>query len=160
MNVKLSILALSLMSMLLVGCGMAGYDVHTESMGPMHGGNALGSPGDSSKVSRTIEIGMQDTMRFTPDRIEVHAGETVRFSLTNSGKLPHEFVIDSMAELKEHAGTMRTAPTMMHAANQIGLDPGQSGELVWRFGTSGTADFACLVPGHMEAGMVGQVHVE
>jgi uncharacterized cupredoxin-like copper-binding protein len=33
---------------------------------------------------------------------------------------------------------------------------GQRGGIVWQFDKSGTVDFACLVPGHTEAGMTGR----
>ena len=42
---------------------------------------------------------------------------------------------------------------------KITLKPGQRGGLVWQFGEAGTVDFACLIPGHLEAGMVGKVAV-
>ena len=31
--------------------------------------------------------------------------------------------------------------------------------MVWQFTQAGTVDFACTVPGHLEAGMVGKVNV-
>jgi uncharacterized cupredoxin-like copper-binding protein len=37
---------------------------------------------------------------------------------------------------------------------------GKTGALVWMFDQPGTVDFACLVPGHMEAGMIGKVKVD
>jgi uncharacterized cupredoxin-like copper-binding protein len=33
---------------------------------------------------------------------------------------------------------------------------GQRGGIVWQFDKSETVDFACLVPGHAEAGMTGR----
>lgn len=120
-----------------------------------------GQPGDPAKVSRTIEVVMDDSMRFTPGKISVKAGETVRFFVKNAGKIPHEMVIGTMDELKEHAEMMRKMPEMQHAEpNMITLKPGQRGGIVWQFDKPGTVDFACLVPGHMEAGMVGKVVVE
>ena len=125
-----------------------------------HDGNA-GRPGDPAKVSRTIGVSMSDTMRFTPSEIKVKKGETIRFFIQNEGKLPHEMVIGTMAELKTHAAAMRSMPTMKHAEpNMITLNPGQRGGIVWQFDKPGTVDFACLVPGHLEAGMVGKVEVE
>ena len=35
------------------------------------------------------------------------------------------------------------------------VPPGGEDELVWRFTHAGTFDFACLIPGHMELGMLG-----
>jgi len=120
-----------------------------------------GQPGDPVKVNRVVDMTMDDTMRFTPDRITVKAGETVRFFLKNTGKVPHEFVIGSMDELREHAEVMRRMPEMKHEEpNSITLAPRQIGGVVWQFERPGTVDFACLVPGHFEAGMVGQVRVE
>jgi uncharacterized cupredoxin-like copper-binding protein len=70
-------------------------------------------------------------------------------------------VIGDMNQLKEHAEMMRQMPSMKHAtANMVTLNAGQSGGMVWQFGKAGSVDFACLVPGHMEAGMTGKVTVE
>lgn len=69
-------------------------------------------------------------------------------------------VIGSMEQLKAHAAEMRNTPGMQHAEpNMITLEPGKSGDLVWKFDEVGTVDFACLIPGHLEAGMVGKVKV-
>jgi uncharacterized cupredoxin-like copper-binding protein len=120
-----------------------------------------GKPGDASKVSRTIEIGLQDNMRFTPESLHAKPGETVRFLVKNKGKIAHEMVIGTMDELKEHAEMMRKMPSMMHMdANMVTLKPGQLGRIVWQFDKPGIVFYACLVPGHMEAGMVGRVTVE
>ncbi|MBI5042038.1 MAG: cupredoxin family protein [Gammaproteobacteria bacterium] len=126
-----------------------------------HGGGAAGQPGDPAKVSRTVDVGMDDTMRFNPDRIEVKAGETVRFFVKNNGKAAHEMVIGTQDELKEHAEMMRSMPNMQHAEpNMIRLAPGQRGGIAWQFDKPGAVSFACLMPGHMEAGMVGKIVAE
>lgn len=122
---------------------------------------AVGVPGDASKVSRTIAMSMDDSMRFTPSHIQVKAGETIRFFLKNEGKVGHEMVIGSMADLKAHAAKMQKMPGMNHAEpNMVTLKPGQMGGIVWQFSQAGQVDFACLVPGHMEAGMLGVVSVQ
>jgi uncharacterized cupredoxin-like copper-binding protein len=124
-------------------------------------GSPTGSAGNAADASRTVEIGMDDTMRFTPDSLTVNAGETARFIIRNNGKIPHEFVIGSMSELMEHAKMMRAMPSMQHAeANMLTLAPGAEGELIWRFDDAGTVDFACTIPGHLEAGMKGVIQVE
>ena len=121
---------------------------------------AVGKAGNPAEVSRTIELTMDDSMRFVPDHITVKAGETIRFFARNRGKVPHEMVIGSMVELKEHADMMRKMPGMQHTeSNMITLKPGQRGGIVWKFEQPGTVDFACLIPGHMEAGMVAKVTV-
>lgn len=172
MKQSLSILILGALPALALAGGdhADGHDMHggktqmsDEMKGMSHGAHdgAAGKPGDPAKVSRTIEVTMSDDMRFVPSLIKVKAGETVRFSVRNIGKTPHEMVIGSMTELKEHAAMMRKMPEMKHAEpNMVSLDPGQRGGIVWQFDKAGTVDFACLVPGHLEAGMVGKVAVE
>lgn len=122
--------------------------------------SALGKAGDPKKVNRTVEITMNDTMRFTPSSVAVKRNETVRFVLKNEGKLKHEMVLGTIKELKEHAALMVKFPQMEHAdPNQASVEPGKTGELVWQFTKTGTFDFACLQAGHYEAGMKGQVVV-
>ena len=122
---------------------------------------AYGKPGDRGKASRTVEIAMSDEMRFTPASITARKGETIRFVVNNSGKLKHEMVLGSIRELKEHAALMLKSPEMEHAdPNQISVDPGKTGELIWQFTNAGTFDFACLQPGHFEAGMRGKIAVK
>lgn len=120
----------------------------------------LGQPGNPAKVTRTVEIVMSDAMRYTPDSIVVKRGETIRFRVKNTGQLKHEMVLGSLDELKEHAKTMAKFPEMEHDdPNAISVEPGKTGELVWRFTQAGKFDFACLVPGHFEAGMQGKIAV-
>jgi len=136
------------------GHDMAGMhrDIHASKVGKL---------GDPAKVSRTILVIMDDSMRFAPEKITVKANETIRFFVRNKGKLRHEMVLGTMAELKAHVETMRTMPDMQHTEpNMITLAPGQRGGIVWQFDKPGAVDFACLVPGHMEAGMVGKVEVQ
>ena len=49
-----------------------------------------GIAGDAEAAKRSVEFKMSDKMRFTPDRLEVREGETVRFVIENQGKLLHE----------------------------------------------------------------------
>jgi uncharacterized cupredoxin-like copper-binding protein len=121
---------------------------------------AIGKPGDPGKVSRSVEVEMNDTMRFKPDSIRVKQGETIRFIVRNTGKVKHEMVLGTIKELKEHAEMMRKFPEMKHTdPNQVSVEPGMTGELIWQFTRAGTFDFACLEPGHFESGMVGKIRV-
>jgi uncharacterized cupredoxin-like copper-binding protein len=125
-----------------------------------HGDSPIGEPGVASKASRTIQVDAADSMRFTPALVSVKKGETVRFVVTNSGKVPHEFSLGTEKELKEHYEVMKKFPGMEHdEANKISLKPGQKGEVIWRFTKGGVVDFACLHPGHYDAGMKGQIKV-
>ena len=119
-----------------------------------------GIGGDAKAAKRTIEIGMSDSMRFTPDRITVRKGETVKFVLRNSGKLMHEFVIGTKKENDEHAALMVKFPTMEHDEPYMAhVAPGKAGEIIWTFNKAGDFDFACLIAGHYQAGMVGKIVV-
>ncbi len=140
--------------------GHAGHDMAGMKQGDHHA-SAAGQAGDPAKVTRTVMVEMSDTMRFTPDKVDVKAGETVRFFIVNKGKMPHEMVIGMADEIDEHAKMMRKMPGMVHSEpNQITLAPGKRGGIVWQFAKAGTVVYACLVPGHKEAGMVGQVQVQ
>lgn len=173
MKRSLPVLLLTLFSSLaLAGGDHAGdHDMHGahggHDMSAMHGDthdghtSSIGQPGDPAKVSRTIEIVLDDSMRYNPSEITVKAGETVRLFIKNAGKMKHETVLGSMDELKAHAELMRKMPGMEHSEpNMLTLGPTQRGALVWQFDQPGTVDFACLIPGHMEAGMIGKVTVK
>ncbi len=119
-----------------------------------------GIAGDAKAAKRTINITMLDTMRFSPDRIEVTQGETVRLRLANKGKLMHELVIGNKKELDEHAALMVKFPNMEHEEPYMAhVGPGEGGEIIWTFNRAGEFDFACLIAGHYQAGMVGKIRV-
>jgi len=144
--------------------------------------HAFGRAGDSRKVTRAYQVGMDDTMHFRvtaaarqerksdahgepsqikPGDIVVKRGETVRFLVRNRGKVMHEMVIGTMKELKEHAELMRKFPGMEHEEPYMAhVAPGRQGEIVWQFTQPGEFYYACLVPGHMEAGMLAKITVQ
>ncbi|MEQ8252669.1 MAG: cupredoxin domain-containing protein [Oceanibaculum nanhaiense] len=155
------------------------------SGGHGHGSAAIGEPGKAAEASRTVTIVMGDNY-YEPERIEVSAGETIRFVVQNKGEFLHEFNIATpemhaahqkeMAVMFEHGmltptGIEREMMKMDHAKmgmshsmnhddpNSVLLEPGQSGELIWTFPSSGTLEFACNIPGHYETGMVGAVQL-
>lgn len=120
----------------------------------------FGRAADPRKAKRTVRIEMSDAMRFTPADIRVKRGEVVRFIPHNRGKVMHEMVLGTMAELKQHAELMRKHPHMQHEeAHMAHVAPGESGEIGWQFTRAGEYYFGCLIPGHFEAGMVGRITV-
>jgi len=122
---------------------------------------AFGQEGNPKKVTRTIKVDMTDNMRFTPADITVKRGATVKFVVHNAGQVLHEMVLGTKEAIKEHAELMKKFPEMEHAdANMAHVKPGAAGEIVWQFTKPGTFQFACLQPGHFEAGMVGTVTVK
>lgn len=120
-----------------------------------------GIAGGSDRVERTVSIRMTDAMRFEPDTLEVRQGETLRLILRNDGRLIHEMVIGTHAALAEHAEVMRKFPGMEHdEAYMAHVSQGRQGEIVWHFNQAGEFEFACLIPGHYEAGMRGRIVVK
>jgi uncharacterized cupredoxin-like copper-binding protein len=138
-----------------------GDEAHAKEAGPVSKEQkAWGIAGDAKAARRTVEFKMSDSMRFTPDRIEVKQGETVRLLLKNEGKLLHEFVLGTKKELDEHAALMVKFPNMEHDEPYMAhVPPGKRGQIVWTFNRAGEFDFACLIAGHYQAGMVGKVKV-
>ena len=125
-----------------------------------HDEEAIGKAGVASGITRTVHINMTDDMRFHAPNIAVKQGETIRFVVKNSGQVKHEMVLGTDKALKEHYEVMKKNPEMEHAdANMVTVAPGKTGEIIWQFTKAGKVDFACLQPGHYDAGMKGLVKV-
>jgi len=120
----------------------------------------IGKPGVVGKVNRTITIEMSDDMRYTPSAIRVKKDETVRLVVKNKGQVKHELNMGTQKDLLEHLEVMKRYPDMEHdEPGKVTLAPGKQGEIVWQFTKSGVVNFACLMPGHYEAGMKGSIKV-
>lgn len=145
------------------GAQAAGNHAGAHAHGHEHGhapSAAIGQPGVAAQATRTVQVDMDDNMRFTPGRIDVKQGETVRFVVRNLGRIRHEMVLGTPEELRAHDELMKKHPGMEHEEpNQVTVAPGKTGELAWRFTRSGEVHFACLEPGHYDAGMKGTVRV-
>ena len=149
------------------GSGASPGAAHVSAHGSAHAApteaveTSFGRTGDPAAVSRTVRIEMRDTMRFEPDVVAIRKGETVRFEVVNAGALLHELVIGTRAELAAHAEMVKKFPGMEHDEPYMAhVDPGQTGSIVWQFTQVGEFHFACLLPGHYEAGMVGRIEVK
>lgn len=147
----------------------------------------IGQPAAAASATRTVNIEMTD-LAFSPKTLEVKAGETVRFVLVNKGQLLHEFNLGDAAMHAEHqkemlkmqqSGAMTTTGMdhagMDHGAmgqgsmpmagmthddpNSVLVEPGKTAELTWTFSGTRDLEFACNVPGHYQAGMVGTLKV-
>jgi uncharacterized cupredoxin-like copper-binding protein len=119
-----------------------------------------GIAGDAKLAKRTIAVGMADNMRFTPDKLDIKLGETIRFQARNDGKVMHEFVIGTKEQNDKHAELMIKFPKMEHDEPYMAhVAPGKVAEIVWTFNRPGSFDFACLIAGHYQAGMIGKITV-
>jgi len=167
--------------LLAVPAAAAGSGGHRA--GSHHGAaDPIGKPGMAPAATRTVTVTMHDNY-YEPDRMRLREGETVRFVVHNKGTFVHEFNIATAAMHKAHAPEMmmmvehgvlaadridreaakRMQATMGHGMhdepNSVLLEPGQSGEIVWTFPKHAKLEFACNVPGHYEAGMVGPIEL-
>lgn len=150
--------------------------------GPEGHGNAeqlLGSPAPRG-TGRAVRIEMTENA-YSVQRVQVRAGETIRFIAVNRGQLVHEFSFapaavhaahrPEMAMMMDHGMitperiisltmTMPGGHRMDHTApNTVLVEPGKTGEISWRFTRAGTIEIACNLPGHYESGMAAQLVV-
>ena len=128
---------------------------------------ACGEPVGTADSPRRVEVDASD-FAFGPDSIDITAGETVEFVITNSGAVAHEFEVTNQTEIDEHleAGhdeghdeemtdeEMAAMDDM--AALEVEVEPGETESLTVTFDeTDHMARFVCLIEGHYEAGMQG-----
>jgi uncharacterized cupredoxin-like copper-binding protein len=126
-------------------------------------GFLFGEPGKLGEVNRTLDITMGD-MSFDPTSLEVAAGETIRFVVTNKSELDHDFTLGDIATQTAHRAEMAKASGgggMEHGddANAVMVRARQTRELIWKFTRPGTLEFDCNIPGHYEAGMKGVIAI-
>jgi uncharacterized cupredoxin-like copper-binding protein len=151
-----SVLLLS--SVAIAGPGQPG---HSHS----HSEFSAGQPGDPKKPARIVMVTMRETedgkMIYVPNKVDAKRGEQIRFIITNAGEIPHEFTLASVEDNLRHAEEMKKNPEMEHDdPNSKTIQPKKKAEIVWRFSKAGSFEFACLIPGHREAGMIGTVGVK
>lgn len=125
---------------------------------------AVGSPGSAGSETRTIDVIMRETddgdMIFEPGSLDIKTGEIVLFNIKNMGELEHEFVLDTFEDNQKHKKVMAEFPDMEHDdPNSVRLEAGETDQIVWNFSNGGTFEFACLIPGHYESGMHGDLLV-
>lgn len=141
----------------------------------------FGQPAPAGKATRTVEVTMTD-IAFSTKELDVKAGETVRFVLINKGHLLHEFNLGHAAAHAEHqqemlkmqqdgqlTATGMNMAGMDHGAmghamkhddpNSVLVEPGKTAELTWTFSQAKNLQFACNIPGHYQAGMVGALNI-
>ncbi|MCZ7567724.1 MAG: cupredoxin domain-containing protein [Ardenticatenaceae bacterium] len=125
----------------------------------------------TTAVDQTIDVTGQE-WGFEPATVTIPAGKQVRLVFHNAGKLPHEIAIDEMPatilavqdpkamgemdpeEMSEMSEMAEKGVVHIHTA------VGKSASEVFRVDKPGTYEFACEIPGHKEAGMVGKLVVK
>lgn len=139
---------------------------------------SFGHAAPAAQATRTVELTLGD-MFFEPKAVQVKTGETVRFVLVNKGKLLHEFNLGDAAMHARHQkemlamqqngmlmptgmdhGAMSGSTPMKHDdPNSVMVEPGKTAELTWTFSKASNLEFACNIPGHYQAGMVGKINI-
>jgi len=149
----------------IVALGLSpAFGQHTHGSRPADAATAkettFGRAADPAKAGRTVQVEMTDQMRFQPAEITVKRGEIVRFVPVNKGQVMHEMVLGTMQELKKHAEQMKKHAHMQHdESNMAHVAPGKQGVIGWQFTKAGEFFYACLIPGHFDAGMIGKIKV-
>ena len=117
---------------------------------------------------RSVDVLMTE-FSFDVDPVEVTAGETIEFVVTNTGVVEHEFRVSNQERVDEHLasghddhdeGSGDAATDHEEVADYVLLlDAGETGSIVVTFpeDTSLFTDVVCLLPGHYEAGMQADV---
>lgn len=138
----------------------ASSDHHADGMG--HGASMVGQPGIEEKVTKVINVEANDQMRFIHKKFEAKAGETIKFVVKNTGKIMHEFAVGTKEEHMAHGKMMMNNPNMHHGASTgvISIEPGKTETLIWEFSKSMSAQLACNVPGHYQAGMHSEIKIK
>lgn len=122
----------------------------------------FGEPADPNQADRTVEVTVDDTFHFSPADLTVTAGETITFTVTNIGQLPHEFTLGDAAIQDKHEAEMSDmgGMSMPDEPNSIGVATGETKQLSFRFTQAGEVLYGCHVPGHYAAGMKGLITVQ
>ena len=116
--------------------------------------SACGGSGGLGAPAAKISIEMSEFM-FTPKELAVYSGQEITLDLHNSGAVEHDFTI-----LKKSA----VAKTPFDREKQAGdilaefrLGAGKSDTFKFTLPEPGEYEIICVVPGHVEAGMVGKI---
>jgi uncharacterized cupredoxin-like copper-binding protein len=112
--------------------------------------------------ARVMELRISADARFTPDRVAVQAGETIRFVVENPTSSDHELFIGSATEQEmHHADHIGLPPAEQAAISHFGygifLPAFGDGVLEYHFAEPGEVLIGCHLPGHFEGGHVATV---
>ncbi len=101
------------------------------------GGGSTGGGGSAQTVSMTTT-----EFKFDPATINATPGQPINLTVKNTGSVQHTFVLN--------------------ASNvKLTIDPGKSVTQTFNApAQAGTYQFECDIPGHKEAGMIGQLVVK
>ncbi|WP_225906676.1 MULTISPECIES: cupredoxin domain-containing protein [Thermoleptolyngbya] len=120
---------------------------------------AIASPANVGLVSEVqVQLGdASEALKFVPDHLEFTAGRKYKLVLDNPSSQKHYFTAkdfaDSVWTQKVEAGNVE----IKGAIHELELKPGAVAEWVFVPQRPGTYDLRCVIAGHAEAGMVGEI---
>ncbi|MDE3074682.1 MAG: cupredoxin domain-containing protein [Chloroflexota bacterium] len=147
---------IAVLGIALAGCGgsaagSAGSSAPAGSAAAAGGGAVVGqkapgpfTPNGSATVTGgKADIQATDTLKWQPNMLTVTAGEKVTLSIKNAGATAHNFDSPALQVKATDVPAGKTTEVTFTAPSQ-----------------AGTYQFWCSIPGHAEAGMVGEVIVK
>jgi len=116
-------------------------------------GSGIGRPG---RHHESMAITMHHS-RFLPAHVTVRRGTTVRFVITNTDPIDHEFILGDDAVQRRHE--TGTEPAHGTVPGEVSVPAGGVGETTYTFTRPGLFLIGCHAPGHYAYGMRGWVRV-
>ena len=172
--------------LLLAGCLLA---LSVGAMADTAHTYAFGQPASADKATRTVEVVLQDMSfspksldvkagetvhfvlvnkgqllhEFNLGDAAMHAEHQKQMmQMQSSGMLNATGMgkMDHGAMDHGNMGSMGNMGGMKHDDhNSVLVEPGKTAELTWTFTKASGLEFACNIPGHYQAGMVGKLNV-
>jgi len=109
---------------------------------------------------REITLTMQE-WKFSQMKIDVKPGERIKFTVKNGGQIPHEFMFMSppLMNAVKYRSTRADWNLFEHEAlyERALVLPGGEFTFVMQVQTPGAWMFMCMLPYHMQMGMMGQM---
>lgn len=95
--------------------------------------------------------------RFIPADVTVRPGSTVRFVITNTDPIDHEFILgDETVQRRHETGT---EPSHGAVPGEVSVAPGETAGTTYTFSRPGRLLIGCHAPGHYAYGMKGSVRI-
>ena len=123
-------------------------------------GHSSEADASDHEADRTVEVTMSD-FAFAPGVIEVAAGETIEFLVDNEGSIEHEFRLTSPHGVEDHMSGGHNHDESADHEMLVAVPAGGTDTLMVTFTEDADVElYACLLPGHYEAGMAGELVIE
>lgn len=124
------------------------------------------APASAGPINLEVFMELRDPeMRFTPDLIVTQPGANVTLQLTNVGELPHTFTLYGNVNVPLPLETEEGLVAYYQAQSgnliiDVRVDPGEERTVNFTAPeTVGAYAYACMIPGHARAGMIGTMVV-